>query len=125
MIKDDKVATMGFIFYAGGLLYNGNAFRFLPIDGFELCVIYLFWQTLKDEFAVFQRDGARGVAMHKVQEVQTANHGNAAFLVQLFKIFQDGMSKHRVERSDWFIREDQLWILHECAGNPHALLLSA
>src|ERR1700690_1407265 len=107
------------------MLNNRNALCFLSIDGFELGIVNLFWQSLKYQLSIFQGNGAGSVAMHQVKEVQTADHSNTAFFIQLFKIFQNGMSQNRVERSGWFIGQNQFGFLHQCACDPDALLLSA
>ena len=104
---------------------DGNALGFLSVNGFELGIIDLFGQALEDHFAIFEGDGAGGIAMHQVQEVQAAKHGDAAFFVQLFKILEDRMRQNGIQRGDRFIRQDQLGILHQGAGDAHALLLPA
>ena len=104
---------------------DGNAFGFLSIDGFKLSIINLFWQPLENHFTILERNCAGGVPMHQIEEMQTAYNGNSPFLIELFKIFQDGMCQYRIKRSDRLIRQDQLGFLHKCTRDPNALLLAS
>src|SRR5690348_2684912 len=57
--------------------------------------------------------------------MQTAQNGNAVLLIKLFQIAQDGMSQHRIEAGNGFIRQNDRGCLHQGAGNAYALLLPA
>src|SRR5512135_3515821 len=94
---------------------NGNTLSFLSINGFELGIVDLLGQALKNQLAIFEGDRARSITMHQIQEVQTAKHSDPAFLVELLEVFENRMRQDGVQGRDRLVSQDQLRLLHQGA----------
>src|SRR5215208_1861326 len=100
-----------------------NPLGIAAIDILESLVVNFLWQTFKDQFSRIERNDTVRITMHQVKEVQTTQHSDSIFIVDIFEMLHDTVGEHGVKAGNRFICQDQLWVLHERTCDPHTLLL--
>ncbi len=70
-------------------------------------------------------DHAAGIALDQVEVVEAADDRYPVLPVELLQVTEDGMGENRIETCHRLVRQDHARLLHQGAGDAHALLLPA
>jgi hypothetical protein len=81
--------------------------------------------AVEHDAALRHADDAVAIGAGGVERVQVGDDGDAVAQVDVAQRVHDDLGVERVERGDRLVGEDHLGLLHQGAGNGHALLLAA
>src|SRR3989304_5311895 len=95
----------------------------LPVDLFEFGVVNFLRMPFEHDLALVQSHHMACIAVHQVQEVQRADHRYPVFLINHLQILHDAVRQHRIQTGHRLVRQDDAGVLHQGAGDAHALLL--
>src|SRR6266508_162362 len=73
-----------------------NPLRIPAINILEFLIVNFLWQAFENQFSCIECNDTICVTMHQIQEVQTAQHSDAIFVVDFFEMFHDAVREDRI-----------------------------
>ena len=82
-------------------------------------------RAVEHHAACREADQPVAVFPRQIEAVQVADHGDAEVAVDVLQRVHHHLGVARIERGDRLVGQDDLGLLHQCAGDGDALLLAA